>query len=144
MDDNVGQHDFAVTISRGAHVTDGDMTHAGMTAGTSIGGVNGTRSGSSTTVQVHGDFDRNACVRFERAVGEVDRSTTVIVDIGESSTIDSSAIGSLVRLHSEVQAADGEFSVVVARPFQRRIFEITDLTAHLHVVDRSVEGQSPT
>ncbi len=80
---------------------------------------------------VVGEFDASCVGYFEGRVNETLQAAPdgaakrLSVDVGPTDLLDSAAIGSLLRLHRDREAAGGEMTVRISRPFQRTLFEVT-------------------
>ena len=92
---------------------------------------------SRATVCVSGDFDAACTSRFDDATADVDEGVSVfVVDLGETTIIDSAALGALIRLRERCAERDVELSTVVARPFQLKLLRITGLGDFLGMRER--------
>lgn len=78
-------------------------------------------------VSIGGEADLHAASELRAAlVGAIDAGAlTVIVDLSETTFIDSSALGVLVGALKRLRPSGGQLSLVIADPNVRRIFEIT-------------------
>ena len=76
---------------------------------------------------VHGDADLHAAPELrERLRGAIDDgATTLVVDLSETSFLDSTSLGVLLGAMKRLREQDGQIRLVVPRPEVRRIFEIT-------------------
>lgn len=82
----------------------------------------------ATVVRVGGDFDAACTRRFDETTADaVDGSSAIVVDLTDTTIIDSGALGSLIRLRERCDERDVTFSTVVGRPFQVRLLRITGL-----------------
>jgi anti-anti-sigma factor len=93
-------------------------------------------------LEVLGDVDMATAPELEASIISVDDSVRrVIVDLTEVTFLDSSALNALVRSQRELAQRDVVFRVVSpADQAIRRVFEITQLTGPLGVVDSRAEA----
>lgn len=86
------------------------------------------------TVVVSGEFDASRVPSFDHGVRD-DLSTVgaVVIDLRATTIIDSSALGALVRVCERAEAAAVSYSVLVTRPFQVKLMQVTGLSDVLHV-----------
>lgn len=95
-----------------------------------------TISGATSRAEmaVAGDFDEVEIARFDRAAQVItDDVTSLTVDLTGTTVIDSAALGSLIRLRRALDEVGCELVVLVARPFQRTVMEVSGLFEHLGV-----------
>ena len=76
---------------------------------------------------VHGDADLHGAPELrERLRAAVnDGASAVVIDLANTSLLDSTALGVLLGASKELREHDGELQLVVSRPDIKRIFEIT-------------------
>jgi len=76
---------------------------------------------------VHGDVDLHGApeLRERLRAASSDGASAVVVDLAETSLLDSTALGVLLGATKELRDHDGDLQLVVSRPEIRRIFEIT-------------------
>ena len=87
-------------------------------------------AGSATTVlAVYGDADLHSAPelweRLSAAIG--DGATLLVVDLSETTVVDSTSLGVLLRAMKRIREDGGRLVLVVPRPELRRVFEITML-----------------
>jgi anti-sigma B factor antagonist len=82
-----------------------------------------------TVLAVHGDADLHSAPelreRMREAIGNGTR--TLVVDLSETTLIDSTSLGVLLGGMKQLREQDGELRLVVSRPEVRRVLEITML-----------------
>jgi anti-sigma B factor antagonist len=80
-------------------------------------------------VLVHGEADLHSASELrERLAGVIDDGPKrVLVDLSDTSFIDSMALGVLLGGTKRLRAGDGQLELIVPKPDIRRIFEITML-----------------
>jgi anti-sigma B factor antagonist len=109
-------------------------------------------SGDSAVVAVAGDADLHSGPELrERLTGLMDEGVTwLVLDLSETTFVDSMALGVLLGCVKRLRATGGRLDVVVPRPDIRRIFEITmlDRVFDLHMtleqaLDGRVDGRGP-
>ena len=76
---------------------------------------------------VHGDADLHAAPELRERLGAAIDSGAdmVVVDLSDTSFLDSTALGVLLGALKRLRENDGQIQLVVSRPEIRRIFEIT-------------------
>lgn len=94
-------------------------------------------AGSATTVfVVYGDADLHSAPELhERLSAAIEGgATNLVVDLSETTVVDSTSLGVLLRAMKRLRADDGRLALVVPRPQLRRVFEITmlDRVLQLH------------
>jgi anti-sigma B factor antagonist len=96
-----------------------------------------SRVADSGIVEVIGEVDMATAPELAAAIGSVDETVRrVVVNLSEVTFIDSSALNALV--HSQRELARREIDFRVVSPSDRvvrKVFEITQLTGPLSVVD---------
>jgi anti-sigma B factor antagonist len=80
-----------------------------------------------TLLVVHGDADLHAAPELRDRLGAaVDAGDSgIVVDLTQTSFLDSTALGVLLGAVKRLRGGDGRIQLVVSRPELRRIFEIT-------------------
>jgi anti-sigma B factor antagonist len=87
-------------------------------------------------VEAEGEVDMATAPQLAAAVGVRDGATRVVVDLSAVSFLDSSALNSLVHARRELAEQGISFRVVSPKDHAvRQVFEITQLTQELGVVD---------
>lgn len=90
-------------------------------------------SGPVAVVEAGGEVDAYAAGELERAFAAARVSKRVVVDFGNVSFLDSTALGIAVRGIREVGENGGRALIVLPHGVARRIFEITTLDKVLPV-----------
>jgi anti-sigma B factor antagonist len=82
-------------------------------------------------VVVGGELDLNAAPELKAALGDaIDRgATTVVVDLGEVTFIDSTAIGVLLGARERLRLSGGMLELVCVEPNVLRVLEIVGMEA---------------
>lgn len=107
--------------------------------------VRGSTDAAEAEMRVIGEFDRLHVERFDRAGAALsERLTRLTVDLTRTTIIDSSALGSLVRLRHTLDGIDCALRVVVSKPFQVTVMEVGGLYDFLGVVARTGEDEPRT
>lgn len=93
--------------------------------------------GAIRVIEVTGEFDLNALSEFREAATP-QQLEMVVVDLRETTFLDSHALGALIKLHNRAQ--EGGFRLAVIRPagYANRIFSITGADGHLPLYDERV------
>ncbi len=86
-------------------------------------------SDGSFVVSVRGDADLHSAPEFRDRLGTIidDGAKRVLVDLSETTFIDSMALGVILGNAKRLRAAGGQVELIVATPDIRRVFEITML-----------------
>jgi len=85
-------------------------------------------------VTVTGEFDRLQTDAFDEAVAELRMShAKVVVDLTQTTIIDSAALGAMIRLRHLLDAESCELSVHVSQNFQSTVMEVGGLLEFLSV-----------
>jgi anti-sigma B factor antagonist len=81
----------------------------------------------TTVLAVHGDADLHAAPELRaRLSAAIDGgATTLVLDLGETTFVDSMSLGVLLGGMKRLRSQGGDMRLVVSRPDVRRIFEIT-------------------
>lgn len=93
------------------------------------------RGKTATTVVLAGDVDLHRSPELlKRLTPLVDeRPARLILDLRDVSYMDSSGVGTLVKLYREVKAYDGQFTLVALQQWVRNLLEITKLDRFFHI-----------
>jgi anti-sigma B factor antagonist len=80
-------------------------------------------------VSVSGELDLYTAERVKRGIGEADAvgADTVVIDLSESSFIDSTALGVLVQETKRLEGRGHSLVLVTNDPRTRRVLEVTGL-----------------
>lgn len=91
---------------------------------------------SQAVVYVEGDIDlATAHALREALVKALEKSATVVVDVGGAGFIDSTGLNAFVRGHREAERAGGSLRLRRPSPMLRRLLEITALESVLLIDD---------
>lgn len=91
---------------------------------------------------VHGDADLHSAPELrERLRGAIEGgATSIVVDLSETTIIDSTSLGVLLGGMKQLRERDGQIRVVASRPEVRRVFEITMLDRIFSLHDTQEEA----
>jgi anti-sigma B factor antagonist len=95
-----------------------------------------------TVLVVYGDADLHAAPELRDRLGAaIDAGDSgIVVDLTETSFLDSTALGVLLGAVKRLRGGDGRIQLVASRPEIRRIFEITLLDQVLPLADTRAEA----
>lgn len=108
-----------------------------------------SRTADAFIVEVSGEIDMTTAPELEHAISSADPSTPrVVVNLSEVSFLDCSALNTLIRSNRQLEEQAIPLRLVISpgRPHIRKVFEITQLTAALGVVetlDRALNHEAP-
>ncbi len=104
----------------------GDRAGTSTTAGEFRLAAESPRTGT-IVLAISGDADLHAAPELRsRIAAEIDDGAKlVVVDLSETTFVDSMALGVLLGALKRLRASGGEMVLIVSRPDIRRIFEIT-------------------
>jgi len=86
------------------------------------------------TISISGSFDFNSLNVFRQAYSDdAIKSAKVIVDMRNTTTIDSSALGMLLNMQRYLKRADGEISIINCNPIVAKIFAITHFSKKFNI-----------
>ena len=95
-------------------------------------------------VYVEGDIDlATANALREALVKALEKSATVVVDVGGAGFIDSTGLNAFVRGHREAEQAGGSLRLRRPSPMLRRLLEITALESVLLIDDHAPPPPTP-
>jgi anti-sigma B factor antagonist len=82
---------------------------------------------ATAIVSIAGDADVEVAPELKRRLDAVADSgaQAIVIDLSETTLLDSTVLGVLLRTGKRLRATGAELRLVVARPAIRRIFEIT-------------------
>ena len=97
-------------------------------------------------VALAGEIDLYTCPEFKQELLRVvaDGTTLVVVDLTETTFIDSTALGVIIRGVERLKLRDGRLVVVCADPNIVKIFEVTGLNRIFSVVGSRDEALAQT
>lgn len=93
--------------------------------------------GAVHVVRVSGEFDISACDRFHDACERPD-AELVVVDLRETTFLDSSALSQLIRLHHRTERRGSRLAILRPVGQADRIFKLTGIDGHLPLYDERV------
>jgi anti-anti-sigma factor len=93
--------------------------------------------GAVHVVRVSGEFDISACGRF-RDASEHPEAELLVVDLRETTFLDSSALSELIRLHRRTDGWGSRLAILRPRGQADRIFKLTGIDGHLPLYDERV------
>jgi len=103
--------------------------------------ISGDLDKPSVFVVLVGAFDGRQARRFDEVAASVPRNaSSVSVDLGETTLIDSAALGALIRLKRSLDGRGVEYITKVSRPFQSQLLRMGGLTDYLAVVEPGRDG----
>lgn len=98
--------------------------------------IRGNRDHPEAVLRVIGEFDRLRVERFDRETRELSQSLArLTVDLTQTTIIDSSALGSLVRLRYALDDIGCDLEVVVSNGFQATVMKVGGLREFLSVTE---------
>jgi anti-anti-sigma factor len=86
---------------------------------------------------LNGAFDLTQRDRLKRAFDAIDHERCVVLDLAKTAFIDSTVLGSLLRLRADVLRNGGSFVLVAPSAMLRRLLDITMLSQVFDVRDDS-------
>ena len=85
-------------------------------------------------ITVKGAFDFSMLDDFRVAyTGDIDKSTRVVIDMRDTSSINSSALGMLLNMQRHLGKADGEIRVTNCNEVVKKIFNITHFNKKFNI-----------
>ncbi len=84
-----------------------------------------------------GEFDVSGCRRF-RSASERPDAELVVVDLRETTFLDSSALSELIRLHRRTERRGARLAILRPSGKADRIFKLTGIDGHLPLYDERV------
>jgi len=96
----------------------------------------------ATVVEAQGEIDLRFQPEFQRAMLEVcaEKPPVLVVHLGEVSYMDSSGVGTLVKIAQTVRHYDGKLALVSPTPRVRSVFEITTLDRYFTILASEEEA----
>lgn len=95
-----------------------------------------TDSNTTLTISVKGDFNFLLLNEFRDAYSSEEAVTArkLIVDLGKTETVDSSALGMLLNMQRHLEKEDGEITIINSNPVVQKIFNITHFGKKFNIV----------
>lgn len=96
------------------------------------------RGKESLLLELEGKFDIEEAMRFESRVNAVlpERIKTIALDLEKLTYIDSSAIGSIIKIMNLVRNYDGELVLLGVSPHIRNIFALARLESFFDIREK--------
>lgn len=86
------------------------------------------RNGDTAVVKCHGRLVAGATEEFHHEVKQlISQTKTVVVDLAELTYVDSSGLGTLVRLHAAARKSECEFKLLHLGKQLRNLLKLTNL-----------------
>ena len=98
------------------------------------------RTAGVATVIARGELDAYEAPELSQAFSQLVQDARVVIDLGDVSFLDSTALGVVVRSVREIDERGDNSRVVLPRGTARRIFEITTLDRVLPVAQSRAEA----
>ncbi len=100
------------------------------------------RSPEGTVVKAHGEIDLRHQPDFQRALLAIcaEKPPRLVIDLAQVEYMDSSGVGTLVKIASTVKAYAGKLALVAPSPRVRSIFEITTLDKYFTILPTEEEA----
>lgn len=102
------------------------------------------RSAQGTVVEAQGEIDLRFQPEFQRALLKIceERPPRLVIHLGQVDYMDSSGVGTLVKIASTVKGYAGKLALVAPSPKVRSIFEITTLDRYFTILPSEEEALS--
>lgn len=100
------------------------------------------RSPEGIIVEAQGDIDLRFQPEFQRALLEIcsEKPNRLIIHLGSVDYMDSSGVGTLVKIAHTVKAYSGKLALVAPSAKVRSIFEITTLDKYFNILATEEEA----
>jgi anti-sigma B factor antagonist len=98
--------------------------------------------GNFQIVKLNGEFDLNEVNYFEEKLEEFleEGQKNIVLDMSQLEYLDSSGIGCIVRLYRDTEEKlNGKLIIYQPKDFIRELFQISNLTSFLDIVDSPEE-----
>lgn len=93
-----------------------------------------TENDELLVISIKGSFDFSMLDDFRVAyTREIDKSTRVIIDMRDTLSINSSALGMLLNMQRYLDKADGEIKVINCNDVVKKIFSITHFNKKFNI-----------
>jgi anti-sigma B factor antagonist len=102
------------------------------------------RSPEGTVVEARGEIDLRYQPEFQRALLSIcaEKPQRLVIHLGEVDYMDSSGVGTLVKIASAVKGYSGKLALVAPSPKVQSIFEITTLDKYFTILPSEEEALS--
>lgn len=104
-------------------------------------GIDVSTRGGDVVIALTGDIDIHTAPHLRDRLASLhgEGNTSIVVDLGGVTFLDSSALGALVAAHRELTAAGGTLKLAAPRTHVRKVFRISRLAEVIPLYD-SVEA----
>ena len=93
-----------------------------------------TENDELLVISIKGSFDFSMLDDFRVAyTREIDKSTRVIIDMRDTLSINSSALGMLLNMQRHLDKADGEIKIINCNDVVKKIFSITHFNKKFNI-----------
>ena len=93
-----------------------------------------TENDELLVISIKGSFDFSMLDDFRVAyTREIDKSTRVVIDMRDTLSINSSALGMLLNMQRHLDKADGEIKIINCNDVVKKIFSITHFNKKFNI-----------
>ena len=93
-----------------------------------------TENDEMLVISIKGAFDFPMLNDFRRAYsGDFDNSTKIVIDMRDTLSINSSALGMLLNMQRHLNKNDGEISIINCNEVVQKIFKITHFNKKFNI-----------
>jgi len=93
-----------------------------------------TKDNTVLTIFIEGDFDYSLAREFKsKYINEQQQIESVIVDLSKTTTIDSSAIGMILGMQTDLNLGNNCISLINANEVISKVFKITNLNNRFNI-----------
>jgi anti-sigma B factor antagonist len=99
--------------------------------------IESSQDGDVTYVTLGGEFDLAAIERFDSVLSPIEAAApdTLVIDLSALDFMDSSGLRALVMADQRARTEGRRLAIIPGPPSVRRVFEITQLTDRLDLID---------
>jgi anti-anti-sigma factor len=101
--------------------------------------VGGLKNPTCVVVSLRGEFDLAQAKRLHLAFDSVLDDSLVVLDLEHVVYLDSTVLGSIIRLHKNLVAKNGTLEIAAPTDMARRLFGVTGLTKMFSLRDTVAE-----
>lgn len=100
------------------------------------------RSAEGTVVEARGEIDLRYQPEFQKALLAIceERPARLVIHLGQVEYMDSSGVGTLVKIANTVKGYNGKLALVAPSPRVQSIFEITTLDKYFTILPTEEEA----
>ena len=98
--------------------------------------VESPRGDGDPVLALHGEFDLTGVEAFERSAASAEPVDSLVLDMSDVSFMDSSGIGTLVRLSRRAEAEGWSLVLAAPAPQVARLLALTGLDDRMTIVER--------